>query len=520
MSGLFPARESKEEPGTTDELRMARGNRPKPTPHQIRRHESSVLRTGGLGVADGASLSQSTREGFWEDSLSDLMDLNLSLKFDKTGKQGETRQPKKRSQEPFARGSRDDGGTAADCPLASSRFSATLDRQARHTPARSGAAKGSERSSSPSECYSAEAHPPRTASGELEKAKRDHLDDAPTSLKQAAVDHYDWGVGLYSAMSLLETTQASAVETKVKQPRNLSASATRSRNRQEEPTSSVWESSGGTLQCTGVRAELVSRNGEPGFSNAPLDAMDTEEYPAFAGVHHRRDGSRQLERKAELGRFQWVTNDDGVANFLQRPPSRQKEAFPTHLADVVPYAAFKVEVPMADEEAKQHIEATRKNAVEQTRPPSRHKPPGQSLFLEVRETRRQVPSAFCPSRVAGPGTESCGALPPAILSMEVPDAEASPASRDALGKIFALDRRHDNPDRDGFSVLQLAGVLAMGFSAHQSTPRRVPLSALLFQLEGMRFPSAYSVADPPGALPCAVAAIPPLSLLKAKTAPQ
>ena len=83
-------------------------------------------------------------------------------------------------------------------------------------------------------------------------------------------------------------------------------------------------------------------------------------------------------------------------------------------------------MPMADEEAKQHIEATRKNAVEQTRPPSRHKPPGQSLFLEVPETRRQGPSAFCSSRATGTtGTESCGALPPAIPSMDVPDAEVS-----------------------------------------------------------------------------------------------
>ena len=48
-------------------------------------------------------------------SLSDLMDLNLSLKFDKTGKQGEARQPRKRSQGPIARsGGRDDGGTAGE----------------------------------------------------------------------------------------------------------------------------------------------------------------------------------------------------------------------------------------------------------------------------------------------------------------------------------------------------------------------------------------------------------------------
>lgn len=79
---------------------------------------------------------------------------------------------------------------------------------------------------------------------------------------------------------------------------------------------------------------------------------------------------------------------------------------------------------MADEEAKQHIEATRKKAVEHTRPPSRHKPPGQSLFLEVPETRRQVPSAFCPPRAPGANaTESCGVLPPGIVSMEVPDVE-------------------------------------------------------------------------------------------------
>lgn len=47
-------------------------------------------------------------------SISDLMDLNLSLKFDKTGQQGEKRQPRKRSQEGTAlSGSRDDGGTTA-----------------------------------------------------------------------------------------------------------------------------------------------------------------------------------------------------------------------------------------------------------------------------------------------------------------------------------------------------------------------------------------------------------------------
>ena len=58
-------------------------------------------------------------------------------------------------------------------------------------------------------------------------------------------------------------------------------------------------------------------------------------------TRHEQD-DQQLSRKADLGRFQWVMNDEGLANFLQRPPSRQKEAFPTHLADVVPQLAFQV----------------------------------------------------------------------------------------------------------------------------------------------------------------------------------
>lgn len=64
---------------------------------------------------DGMGPMLSTRPASRQ-SLSDLMDLNLSLKLDKTGKQGEIRQPRKRSQESTARrsGSRDDGGTAGE----------------------------------------------------------------------------------------------------------------------------------------------------------------------------------------------------------------------------------------------------------------------------------------------------------------------------------------------------------------------------------------------------------------------
>lgn len=74
---------------------------------------------------------------------------------------------------------------------------------------------------------------------------------------------------------------------------------------------------------------------------------------------------------------------------------------------------------MTDDEAKKKIDVIRKNAVEQARPSSRHKPPGQSLFLEVSETRRQVPPAFSPSqRTVVPGPEPSTGLPAGILSTD------------------------------------------------------------------------------------------------------
>lgn len=89
----------------------------------------------------------------------------------------------------------------------------------------------------------------------------------------------------------------------------------------------------------------MPRNGDGQCGTSDnADVADVEGYPGLAGdvATHQREDGQQLARKADMRRFQWVTNDEGVANFLQRPPSRQKEAFPTHLADVVPYAAFQV----------------------------------------------------------------------------------------------------------------------------------------------------------------------------------
>lgn len=41
------------------------------------------------------------------------------------------------------------------------------------------------------------------------------------------------------------------------------------------------------------------------------------------------------------------------------------------------------------------------------------------------------------------------------ISLDSAAVQASPSARDALGTIFALDRRHDNPDRDGKWSLRL-----------------------------------------------------------------
>lgn len=116
--------------------------------------------------------------------------------------------------------------------------------------------------------------------------------------------------------------------------------------------SSFMVDAGGSLQCTGVRAELVPRRGEAHYTFHSSDKLD---YPGIdTGVGRatsagQREGVQRLRRKSDTGRFEWVTDDEWVANSLQRPPSRQKEAFPTHLADIVPYIAFQVGCLLAHE---------------------------------------------------------------------------------------------------------------------------------------------------------------------------
>ena len=83
------------------------------------------------------------------------------------------------------------------------------------------------------------------------------------------------------------------------------------------------------------------------------------------------------------------------AALLQRPPSRQRSPFPTHLAEF----EFKRFHAFGDKPGGGHIGAmmmnkeqikARKMAEESPRPPSRHKPPAQNLFLKVTPAERKT----------------------------------------------------------------------------------------------------------------------------------
>lgn len=105
-----------------------------------------------------------------------------------------------------------------------------------------------------------------------------------------------------------------------------------------------------------------------------------------------------------------------------------------------------MELPLAEKAAKEHVAVTRKTAVEQTRPVSRHKPPVQSLFLEVPETRRQIPSTFS---TALAGTESCGGPTPGRYSIDSTDMKASTicSSAQCLQLYSLVDANHEYSTR-------------------------------------------------------------------------
>lgn len=146
-----------------------------------------------------------------------------------------------------------------------------------------------------------------------------------------------------------------------------------------------------------------------------------------------------------------------------------------------------MELPLADKEAQQHIEVTRKTAVEQTRPPSRHKPPAQSLFLEVPETRRQVPPAFSATLA---GTESCGGHTPGRHAMDSADVEVTHV-RVSRGYV-----------RDSSRLTQDDNQLK------RASVNQVCIFGLVF--ERMRIQTAFSVCETPGTLTVGVRSTRPI----------
>ncbi|CAN0171032.1 unnamed protein product [Ectocarpus sp. 8 AP-2014] len=87
-----------------------------------------------------------------------------------------------------------------------------------------------------------------------------------------------------------------------------------------------------------------------------------------------------------------------------------------------------------------------------------------------------------------------------MISLDSAAVQASPSARDALGTIFALDRRHDNPDRDGFSVLQVQGPcpfrIEVTNSFVQAQPPKAPVDRETVVAPDARKAANYRPPDP------------------------
>ena len=104
------------------------------------------------------------------------------------------------------------------------------------------------------------------------------------------------------------------------------------------------------------------------------------------GRKRRNQSADIITRRRAAQRRHWEN--------MQRPPSRQRSPFPTHLAEFEfrRYNAFGAgtepkQAPQ-DPVARKQIANARKVAEESPRPPSRHRPPSQNLFLEVPKEKR------------------------------------------------------------------------------------------------------------------------------------
>lgn len=135
----------------------------------------------------------------------------------------------------------------------------------------------------------------------------------------------------------LELRNSAQLSQQKKHPRNHSASTTRSRAFREGGSNSVCPGTVDSLQYNGSQADVMPRNGNRCccFHGNGIGSLPAFEAKQGAG---QCEGVELIRLKTTAIRFQCVT--DGT----QRPPSRQKGAFPVHLADVVPYTAFQVPI--------------------------------------------------------------------------------------------------------------------------------------------------------------------------------
>ncbi|CAM9372845.1 unnamed protein product, partial [Phaeothamnion confervicola] len=229
-----------------------------------------------------------------------------------------------------------------------------------------------------------------------------------------------------------------AAHTAVPRQRNKSASAAQQRARQSlNGTRAV----GSPLSLTGHRAELLPRGGdaEDSCSNGSSIGGDAQERPRT--VKH---GIRRGETEAAAT---GLRPDSPIVapSHDQRPPSRQRDAFPIHLAEILlppPRAAKKKPQPAS-------AAAARKSAGEQARPPSRHKPPEHSLFLDLPFT---APPTASPVATTPLATTAAARTPKSsTVALAATTAVVAAAAKSTL------DLRHDDPDRDGFNVLEPEG---------------------------------------------------------------
>ncbi|CAM9155374.1 unnamed protein product, partial [Choristocarpus tenellus] len=133
----------------------------------------------------------------------------------------------------------------------------------------------------------------------------------------------------------VEPSSSFTVENKFKQSRNSSEysseknsspSTAQCRKRQSQSQSQSLSCSAGGIQCTGIRAELLPRKGDE------VACSSTSTFDGGSLLHSGTGTKRQecldeFSAGEDHGGLRWATDNEGMANLLRRPPSRQKDAF-------------------------------------------------------------------------------------------------------------------------------------------------------------------------------------------------